>query len=107
MLWILRPGAPWQDLPDRYPPYQTCHRRFQPWRQAGVIARRLRALAEDVRERGGVDLSECFLDGTFGIAQKGAAGVGPTKRGQRDEAPSRGRPRGSSCRRPRGQGCAV
>ena len=28
VLWILRTGAPWKDLPDRYPPYQTCHRRF-------------------------------------------------------------------------------
>ena len=29
ILWILRTGAAWADLPDRYPPYQTCHRRFQ------------------------------------------------------------------------------
>jgi len=29
VLWILRTGAPWKDLPPRYPPYQTCHRRFQ------------------------------------------------------------------------------
>lgn len=28
ILWILRTGAPWRDLPERYPPYQTCHRRF-------------------------------------------------------------------------------
>src|SRR3989442_787806 len=31
ILWVLRTGAPWHDLPDRYPPYQTCHRRFQQW----------------------------------------------------------------------------
>jgi transposase len=29
VLRVLRTGAPWHDLPDRYPPYQTCHRRFQ------------------------------------------------------------------------------
>jgi len=29
VLWILRCGARWADLPDRFPPYQTCHRRFQ------------------------------------------------------------------------------
>jgi transposase len=28
ILWILRTGAQWADLPDRHPPYQTCHRRF-------------------------------------------------------------------------------
>ena len=26
VLWVLRTGAPWHDLPDRYPAYQTCHR---------------------------------------------------------------------------------
>ena len=31
VLWILRTGAPWAELPDRYPPYQTCHRYFQQW----------------------------------------------------------------------------
>ena len=35
VLWILRTGAPWKDLPDRYPPYQTCHRRFQHWQKDG------------------------------------------------------------------------
>src|SRR4029077_15069995 len=29
VFWVLRTGAPWHDLPRRYPPYQTCHRRFQ------------------------------------------------------------------------------
>ncbi|MBJ21109.1 MAG: hypothetical protein CL933_17010 [Deltaproteobacteria bacterium] len=28
ILWILRTGVQWTDLPDRYPPYQTCHRYF-------------------------------------------------------------------------------
>jgi len=37
ILWILRTGAPWADLPDRYPSYQTCHRRFQQWVRAGVL----------------------------------------------------------------------
>jgi transposase len=29
ILWILRTGAPWADMPLRYPPYQTCHDRFR------------------------------------------------------------------------------
>lgn len=36
VLWILRTGAPWQDLPPRYGPYQTCHRRFQQWVRSGM-----------------------------------------------------------------------
>ena len=31
ILWVLRTGAPWSDVPERYPSYQTCHRRFQQW----------------------------------------------------------------------------
>ncbi len=72
VLWILRTGARWQDLPERYPSYQTCHRRFQQWVDSGVFDYILQALAEDLRERGDLELSECFIDGTFVVAQKGA-----------------------------------
>lgn len=71
ILWILRTGAPWHDLPDRYPPYQTCHRRFQEYCRNGLFEKVLRTLAEDLRERGGLDLSETFIDGTFAPAKKG------------------------------------
>jgi len=71
ILWILRTGARWHDLPDRYPPYQTCHRRFQEWCRKGTFEQVLKALAEDLRERGGLDLSESFIDGTFVPAKKG------------------------------------
>ena len=74
ILWILRTGAQWQDLPERYPPYQTCHRRFQSWVRSGVFERILQALATDLQERGELELSECFIDGTFVVAKKGGAG---------------------------------
>jgi hypothetical protein len=71
ILWILRSGARWKDLPARFPPYQTCHRRFQQWVKDGSLRRVLEALAEDLRTRGDLDLSECFIDGTFIVAKKG------------------------------------
>ena len=74
ILWILRTGAPWKDMPERYPPYQTCHRRFQQWDREGVMDTILRKLAHDLKERGDLDLSECFIDGTFVVAKKGALG---------------------------------
>ena len=74
ILWVLRTGAPWYDMPNRYPPYQTCHRRFQEWVEKGVFEEILRALVRDVKERGGLDLTECFIDGSFVIAKKGALG---------------------------------
>src|SRR5581483_2137973 len=73
VLWILRSGARWCDLPDRFPPYQTCHRRFQQWVKDGRLERLLETLAEDLRTRGELDLSECFIDGTFIVAKKGGA----------------------------------
>jgi transposase len=72
VLWILRTGAPWHDLPSRYPPYQTCHRRFQQWQCSGLLLRLLQKLAEDLRDRGKLDLSEAFIDASFSSAKKGA-----------------------------------
>jgi transposase len=72
ILWVLRTGAPWKDLPDRYPPPQTCHRRFQQWTKAGVFRRIIEELAADLQERGGIDIREAFIDGSFVPAKKGA-----------------------------------
>jgi transposase len=45
MLWILRTGAPWRDLPPRFGSWATVASRFDRWRKAGiwriVSARRL------------------------------------------------------------------
>src|SRR6202035_1297508 len=72
VLWILRTGAPWHDLPNRYPPYQTCHRLFRHWQRSGVLLQLLQKLAEDLRDRGKLDLSEAFVDASFSAAKKGA-----------------------------------
>jgi len=71
ILWIMRTGAPWADLPKRYGSYQTCHRYFQKWVEEWVLDSILKALAEDLRRRGKIDLSECFIDATFAGAKKG------------------------------------
>jgi len=71
ILWIMRTGAPWADMPSRYPPYQTCHRWFQKWVEDWVLDAILKALAEDLRRRGRIDISECFIDATFAGAKKG------------------------------------
>ena len=71
MLWILWTGAPWKSLPSEYPPYQTCHRRMQEWVEARVFMKILKALAEDLRDRGKIDLTEAFIDGTHAGAKRG------------------------------------
>jgi len=72
ILWILRTGARWQDLPKEFPPYQTCHRRHGEWVEAGALEKILATIAEDLVVRGKIDLSECFIDATFASAKKGA-----------------------------------
>ena len=36
IFWVLRSGAPWADLPERYGPRTTVYNRFNRWRKAGV-----------------------------------------------------------------------
>ena len=85
VLWILGTGAQWRELPDRYPPFQTCHRRFQQWVRSGKLEKALRLLAKHLHERGKLDLQEAFIDATFASAKKGVLRSAPhaEARGQR------------------------
>jgi len=71
VLWVLRTGAPWADLPDRYPSYQTCHRRFQQWVRSGIMKGLLEALGADLRSERRLDVREAFIDAPFAAAKKG------------------------------------
>jgi len=44
IFWVLRCGAPWRDLPERYGPRTTCYNRFVRWRKAGVWDRMMDAI---------------------------------------------------------------
>ena len=83
VLWVLRTGAPWADLPGRYPPYQTCHRRFQGWIAAGTLPKVLAALRRDLETRGGIEDVEGFIDGTYVPAKKGGPASADVERGTR------------------------
>ena len=72
ILWVLGTGAQWRELPKKYPPYQTCHRRFQQWVQAGKLERILRVLAQELQTRGKLNFEEAFIDASFTGAKKGA-----------------------------------
>jgi transposase len=82
ILWILRTGAPWADLPDRYPSYETCHRRFQQWVHSGVLRSILEVRAQALLDEGYLDLQEAFIDGSFAPAKQGGTSIGTTKRGK-------------------------
>ena len=46
ILWVLRTGSPWRDLPECYGPYTTCYNRFNRWRKKGVWDRLMDAVVE-------------------------------------------------------------
>lgn len=71
VLWVLGTGAQWRELPAKYPPYQTCHRRFQQWVRAGKLEKLLHALATELKARGRFPLQEGFIDASFTGAKKG------------------------------------
>ena len=72
ILWILRTGAPWADLPKQYPSPSTCWRRLKLWEQQDVRLNAWRLFLSELDERGQLDWSEAFIDGSFAPAKKGA-----------------------------------
>ena len=76
ILWMLRTGASWWDLPEKYPPYQTCHRRFKQWSMDGTLEKVELALIEKLVKRKQINMSECCIDAKFIPAKKGGVCVG-------------------------------
>jgi transposase len=46
IFWVLRTGAPWRDLPERYGPYTSAYNRFNRWRKAGIWDRLMDAVVK-------------------------------------------------------------
>jgi transposase len=75
LLWLLRTGAPWRDLPERYGPWQTVASRFYRWRTAGLWDRLFAAVQQQADAAGHLDWDLHFVDGTIIRAHQHAAGA--------------------------------
>jgi transposase len=74
VLWVLRSGARWQDIPERYGKYKTVHKRFTRWANAGVWDKVFASLTGDP------DNQYLMLDTTLVRAhQQAASGKGGPK----------------------------
>ena len=63
ILWKLRTGAPWRDVPERYGPWQTCAERLYRWRRDGTWDRIL-AHAQTRSDAVGEVVWEVSIDST-------------------------------------------
>jgi transposase len=75
ILWVLRTGAPWRDLPERYGPHQTCFDRLVRWRRSGLWKRLLQAVQGEADAAGEVDWDLASVDATVVRAHQHAAGA--------------------------------
>ena len=72
ILWVLRTGARWRDMPPEYPDGSTCWRRLRMWEEQGIWLAAWRKLLAMLDQRRLLDWGESFLEATFVTAKKGA-----------------------------------
>jgi transposase len=75
IIWILRTGAPWRALPERFGSPKTGSSRFSRWRRAGTRQRILERLQQLRDQEGDLDWGEHVVDGTVVRAHQQAAGA--------------------------------
>ena len=59
VLWIVRTGSPWRDLPEVFGNWSTAYRRFRDWREADVFKHMFEALSDEP------DLEYAMVDATI------------------------------------------
>lgn len=74
-LWILRTGAPWRDLPERFGPWETVYTRFNLWCRDGTWDRVLKSLLAQMDREQRIDWELFCIDGSSIRASRAAAGA--------------------------------
>jgi transposase len=75
ILWRIRSGAAWRDLPSEYGPWETIYSRFRRWRDAGIWDELLVALQTEAAHDDQLDGTLAMLDGSNIRAHQAAAGA--------------------------------
>ncbi|MBC9248438.1 IS5 family transposase [Paracoccus sp. 11-3] len=82
VLWIVRTGSPWRDLPDLFGAWNSAFRRFSRWSRKGIWWRIFEAMSDDP------DFEYLIVDSTIIRAHQHASGG---KKGAEDQAIGRSR----------------
>lgn len=69
VIWILRTGAPWRDLPTEFGPWQTVYKSFNAWSKSALWEEILAVLSSEA------DLEAILLDGSYVRAHQHSAGA--------------------------------
>lgn len=69
VIWVLRTGSPWRDLPERFGLWKSVYNRFNRWSNIGVWERVFEALCQDP------DFEYVMIDSTIVRAHQHAAGA--------------------------------
>jgi transposase len=69
VLWLVRTGVPWRDLPEDFGPWNSVFRRFSRWSRKGVWMRIFEAMSEDP------DFEYLIVDSTIVRAHQHASGA--------------------------------
>jgi len=90
IFWVLRSGAPWRDLPERYGPWKTVYDRFRRWSHGQVFQKILDLLEAQARRAERIDFEFSAADGSVVRAHRCAAGA--QKRGTQPKKASKNKP---------------
>lgn len=72
ILYVLKTGCAWEDLPPEYGSDTTCWRRLNEWSLDGTWERIWRTFLSQLDAAGQIEWAQAFLDGSFVPAKKGA-----------------------------------
>jgi transposase len=73
IIWLMRSGARYKDIPPHFPSGSTCWRRLYWLYHTGQLKKVWQQLLGQLDAKGRLRLEECMADGTFSSAKKGGA----------------------------------
>lgn len=76
ILWRLRTGSPWRDLPGEFGPWKTVYNHFDKWSSDGTIDLIKQRLLQRIVDADGLNTELWCVDGTVVRAARCAAGGG-------------------------------